>query len=214
MHPSIRSAADLKGKSVAVTGFSGLPYTGLLLCLKELGMTKDQVVPLNIGGKSARFEACSATCARGNSRSAVHHVGGQRRLPFAGRFGAAGCTLSAQHRRGVRENLRDDADGRAIRRGAGGRHALLPRQANKEDSLKILAKYLRLPLEKNRALIEEGYETYRDMMLRKPYADPGAMKILVDIIAESNPKAKGMNLAALIDSSFVERLDREGAFEK
>ena len=57
VHPSIRSAADLSGKSVAITSFSGLPYTGLLLCLKELGMTKDQVVPLNIGGKSARFEA-------------------------------------------------------------------------------------------------------------------------------------------------------------
>jgi hypothetical protein len=80
--------------------------------------------------------------------------------------------------------------------------------------MKILAKYLRLPLEKNRALIEEGYETYRDSMLRKPYADPGAMKILLEIIAESNPKAKGMNLATLIDSSFVERLDREGVFEK
>ena len=46
-----------RGKSVAITGFSGLPYTGLLLCLKELGLTKDQVVPLNIGGKAARFES-------------------------------------------------------------------------------------------------------------------------------------------------------------
>ena len=40
VHPSIKSAADLKGKSVAITSFSGLPYTGLLLCLKELGLTK------------------------------------------------------------------------------------------------------------------------------------------------------------------------------
>ncbi|MGN6730719.1 MAG: ABC transporter substrate-binding protein, partial [Candidatus Binatia bacterium] len=32
--PAIKSAGDLKGKSVAVTSFSGLPYTGLLLCLK------------------------------------------------------------------------------------------------------------------------------------------------------------------------------------
>ncbi|HWH75944.1 MAG TPA: ABC transporter substrate-binding protein, partial [Candidatus Binatus sp.] len=57
VHPSIRSAAELRGKSVAITSFSGLPYTGLLLCLKELGMSKDQVVALNIGGKSARFES-------------------------------------------------------------------------------------------------------------------------------------------------------------
>ena len=34
VHPSIRSAADMRGKSVAITGFSGLPYTGLLLSLE------------------------------------------------------------------------------------------------------------------------------------------------------------------------------------
>src|SRR4026208_1787350 len=61
VHPSIRSAADMRGKSVAITGFSGLPYTGLLLSLKELGLSKDQVVPLNIGGKAARFEALLST---------------------------------------------------------------------------------------------------------------------------------------------------------
>jgi len=86
--------------------------------------------------------------------------------------------------------------------------------ANKEENIRILAKYLRVPLDKNRAMVEEGYETYRDMLLKKPYADPSAMKILLDVIAESNPKAKNINLASLIDSSFVERLDREGLFGK
>ena len=52
------------------------------------------------------------------------------------------------------------------------------------------------------------------MLLKKPYADPSAMKILLDVIAESNPKAKNINLASLIDSSFVERLDRDGVFGK
>jgi hypothetical protein len=52
------------------------------------------------------------------------------------------------------------------------------------------------------------------MMLKKPYADPNAMKILLEMIAESNPKAKGVNLSSLIDSSFVERLDHEGIFDR
>ena len=43
------------------------------------------------------------------------------------------------------------------------------------------------------------------MLLEKPYADPSAIKILLDVIAESNPKAKNVNLASLVDSSFVER---------
>jgi len=50
--------------------------------------------------------------------------------------------------------------------------------------------------------------------LKKPYADPDAMKLLLEMIGESNPKAKNINVAALIDSSFVERLDREGLLEK
>ena len=59
-----------------------------------------------------------------------------------------------------------------------------------------------------------GYETYRETMLKKPYADAAPMKLLVEVIAETNPKAKGINLAALIDSSFVERLDRDGVLDK
>jgi hypothetical protein len=40
------------------------------------------------------------------------------------------------------------------------------------------------------------------------------MKILLEIIAESNPKVKSLNLASVVDASFVERLDREGLFDK
>ena len=87
-------------------------------------------------------------------------------------------------------------------------------KSNEEESIKILAKYLRMPLEKNRAMIEEGYETYRQMMLKKPYADPSAMKILTAMIAEANPKARKIDLASLVDSSFVEQLERDGVFDR
>jgi len=87
-------------------------------------------------------------------------------------------------------------------------------KSNKDESMRILAKYVWVPLDRNRAMIEKGCETYRDMMLKKPYADPSAMKLLVEMIAESNPKAKSINVASLVDSTFVERLDREGAFDR
>ena len=215
VHPSIRSAAELRGKSVAITGFSGLPYTGLLLSLKELGMSRDQVVPLNIGGKTARFEALLA------NRVAAAILD----PPYTTMAAKEGyrllvdlAPLDVPYLRNIvavsEKTLRDDSatvarfvtalvEGMQFNRN----------KANKEESMRILAKYLRLPLEKNRAMIEEGYETYRDMMLKKPYADPAAMKLLLEMIAESNPKAKNINVASLIDSSFVERLDRSGIFD-
>jgi ABC-type nitrate/sulfonate/bicarbonate transport system substrate-binding protein len=86
--------------------------------------------------------------------------------------------------------------------------------ANKDECMRILAKYLRLPLDKQRAAVEEGYETYRDVMLRKPYPDPNAMKLQLELVAEANPKAKALNLATLVDASFVEKLDRDGVLDK
>ena len=216
VHPSIRSAADLRGTSVAITGFSGLPYTGLLLSLKELGMLKDQVVPLNIGGKSARFEALLANrvpaAILDPPYTTMAAKEGYRLLVDL-------APLDVPYLRNIvavsEKTLRDDSgtvarfvtalvEGMQFNRN----------KANKDESMRILAKYLRVPLEKNRAMIEEGYETYRDMMLKKPYADPGAMRLLLEMIAESNPKAKNINVASLVDSSFVERLDREGMLEK
>ena len=69
-------------------------------------------------------------------------------------------------------------------------------QFNRNKS-KILAKYSRMLLEKNRAMIEEGYETYRELMLKKPYADPSALKILTAMIGEANPKARNIDPASL-----------------
>lgn len=214
VQPAIKSAADLKGKSVAVTSFSGLPYTGLLLCLKELGMSKDQVVPLNIGGKTARFEAL----VHGRVAAAILDP------PYTTMATKAGykllvdlAPLDVAYLRNVvavsEKSLREDNATIARFTEALSEGMRYYRdKTNREESLRILAKYLRVPLDQNRAMLEEGYETYRDMLLRKPYADPAAMKILLEVISDSNPKARNLNLTSLIDSSFVERLDRQGYF--
>ncbi len=216
VHPSIKSAADLKGKSVAITGFSGLPYTGLLLSLKELAMTKEQVVPLNIGGKTARFEALlgnkvpaaildppyTTLAAKDGYKLLVDLA--PLDVPYLRNIVAVSDKSLREDSRTVARFVAALAQGIQYYRNI----------ANKEDTMRVLAKYLRVPLDQNRAMIEEGYETYRDMMLKKPYPDPSALKIIVEMIAESNPKAKNVNLASVIDASFVERLDKEGVFDR
>src|SRR5262249_34279082 len=179
-----------KGKVVAMTRFGGLRYTGLLLCLKELGLTREQVVPLNIGGKAARFESL----VKNKNAAAILDP------PYTTMAGKEGFKLIfdltpldvsflrdilsvsekflREEPRVVSKFVEALAEGMLFYRNS----------ANKEENIRILAKYLRVPLDKNRVMVEEGYETYRDMLLKKPYADPSAMKILLDVIAESNPK--------------------------
>src|SRR5215470_3269992 len=186
VNPAIKSASDLKGKSVAITSFSGLPYTGLLLCLKQLGMTKEQVVPLNIGGKSARFEApvggkvpaaildppYTTLAAKEGFKFLVDLA--RLDVPYLRNIAAVSERYSRDDPRTVARFIEAFVEGIHFYRN----------KANKEESMKILAKYMRLPLDKNRATIEEGYETFREMTVKKPYPDPNAMRMNLEIIAE------------------------------
>ena len=173
-------------------------------------------MPLNIGGKSARFEALLSNkvpaAILDPPYTTMAAKEGYNCSWIRRRWTCPICAISSRFRRSfLREDSRTVsrfvaalAEGMQFNRN----------KSNKEESIKILAKYLRMPLEKNRAMIEEGYESYRDMMLKKPYADSSAMKILIEMIAEANPKARNINVASLVDSSFVGRLEREGAFDR
>ena len=169
VHPSIKSAADLKGKSVAITSFSGLPYTGLLLCLKELGLAREQVVPLNIGGKAARFEALvnnkvPAAILDPPYTTMAAKEGFKLIVDLAPLDVPYLRNIVAVSERSLREDPRTISKFvEALSEGI----QFYRNKANKEENMRILAKYLRVPLDKNRAMIEEGYETYREYVTEK-----------------------------------------------
>jgi NitT/TauT family transport system substrate-binding protein len=58
--PDIRSAADLKGKSVGISAFGSETDIAISLALKKLGLDRKDVTVLQIGGSSQRFAALSA----------------------------------------------------------------------------------------------------------------------------------------------------------
>lgn len=58
--PDIRSAADLKGKSVGISAFGSETDIAISLALKKLGLDRKDVTILQIGGSSQRFAALSA----------------------------------------------------------------------------------------------------------------------------------------------------------
>lgn len=53
----VKTAADLKGKCVAVSTYGGTSHGAVILSLKALGLTPDDVVITEVGGQSARIAA-------------------------------------------------------------------------------------------------------------------------------------------------------------
>jgi len=58
--PEIKSAADLKGKSVGISAFGSETDIAISLALKKLGLDRKDVTILQIGGSSQRFAALTA----------------------------------------------------------------------------------------------------------------------------------------------------------
>ncbi|MBI4524766.1 MAG: ABC transporter substrate-binding protein [Deltaproteobacteria bacterium] len=216
VQPEIKSAGDLKGKSIGISDFSGLPYTALLLSLKELGLKKEDVTYLKTGGKSLRYQALLAKRVHGVILDPPYTTMAQKE---GFRLIVDLTRLDVPYLRTViavsEKNLHQDAGTvtrfvEAVSEGI----QFYREKANREESIRILGKYLRVPLDKGRAMLEEGYETYREMTLKKPYPDANGLQIVLETIAEANPKAKNVHPGQFIDGSFVERLDREGFFER
>ena len=214
VRPEIKSGADLRGKTIGISDFSGLPYTALLLSLKELGLKKEEITYLKTGGKSLRYQSLLAKRVDGAVLDPPFTTMAQQQglnllvdlsrldVPYLRSAIAVSDKKVAQDRSTVTAFV--TALSEAIQ--------FYKNPRNSEDSMRILAKYLRLPLDKNRGMIEEGYTTYRDMTKVKPYADPRDLKMIFESLAESNPKAKNVAPASVVDNSFVERLDKEGVF--
>ncbi len=216
LQPEIKSAAELKGKSIGISDFSGLPYTALLLCLKELGLKKDDVTYLKTGGKSLRYQALVSKRVHGAILDPPFTTMAQKEgfrlivdlsrldIPYLRTVIAASDKFLQQDPGTALRFVEAVSEGMQFYRNP----------ANQEEGLRILAKYLRASMDKNRAMLEEGYDTYRAMTVKKPYPDPNGLQIILDTIAESNPKAKNVNPASFVDGSLVARLDRDGFFDK
>jgi len=216
VQPDIKSGADLKGKSIGISDFSGLPYTALLLCLKELGLKSEDVTFLRTGGKSLRYQALLSKRVHGAILDPPFTTMAQKEgfrlivdltplnVPYLR------TVIAVSEKSLVQDTVTLTSFVEAVSQGI----EFYRNKSNKEENIRILAKYLRVPLEKNRAMVEEGYETYRDMTMNKPYPDPAGLQIILDTLAESNPNARGVNPAAFVDTSFVGRLDKEGFYAK
>lgn len=63
---NVASAADLKGKSIAVSRFGSQSYAGALLALKSVGLTTKDVTITQVGNDSARLAALKSGSVAGS----------------------------------------------------------------------------------------------------------------------------------------------------
>ena len=210
--PDIKRPEQLRGKRLGITTFGSstdsaarfaLPKWGLKsgtdVVLLQLGGVPEVLAALGSGAIDAGILSDPTTIAA--RKAGFHRLASLRELGLNVQHAAI-----AARRSYVRAN--PDVSERFLRAYS---EAILYFHTDREGTLQVMSKYLR---RMDRESIVESYDNHLTIIPREPYPTLEGIQFILDELAKDDPRAKQIKPEALIDKSFIEKLDREGFFKK
>ena len=211
---NIKSAEDLKGKSIGISRFGSVSDVAARELLKGLGLKPmEDVKILQVGGASERAAGFSRKIIAGfpSPPGNVHLIPGglphrilanmadsekPYPLPFI-------CAVTTKRYLAKNRPVVKRAVMALIETG----HFF---KTNKDATQKLIAKYLRGA---NKAYLDSSYESTAKLIERVPYTTREGMKIQLEDALKQNPGSK-MTVDNLIDDSIVREIEKEGFIDK
>lgn len=211
---SIKSAEDLKGKSIGISRFGSVSDVAARELLKGLGLRPmEDVKIIQVGGASERAAGFSRGVIAGfpSPPGNVHLIPGglphriladmsNLKKPYPLPFICAVTTKSylAKNRSIVRRVMMSLIEGSHYFKN------------NREGTQKIVAKYQRSA---NKAYLDSSYDSTFKILERVPYTTREGMKIQLDDALKQAPGSK-VTVDSLIDDSVVRELEKEGFIDR
>ncbi|MGN6719577.1 MAG: ABC transporter substrate-binding protein [Candidatus Binatia bacterium] len=209
---AIKSAADLKNKKIGVSRFGSLTDMALREALRHYKLIPDKdVTILQTGGEATRFAALTSGAIDGAMLSGDKLVQAEKmgyhvtidlsQLPIY--YPVNGVITSrkfvAANRGIARGFLRAWVEGIKIFK------------TDKDQSLKVLAKYLKI---QDREILEKSPEIYRPVYKKIPYGDRRAVKFALEQMAKEIPESANLNADDFIDNSILSELEKSGFIDQ
>ena len=211
---SIKTAEDLKGKSIGISRFGSVSDVAARELLRGLGLRPmEDVKILQVGGASERAAGFSRGVIAGfpSPPGNVHLIPGglphrvladmaDLKKPYPLPFICAVTTKSylAKNRSIVKRVMMSLIESS---------HYF---KTNKAGTQKIVAKYLRAA---NKAYLDASYNSTAKIIERVPYTTREGMKIQLDEALKQSTASK-VTVDSLIDDSIVRELEKEGFIDR
>ena len=207
----VRSPSQLIGKKVGVGAFGGLDDTAMRFALRQLGLDPNKDVTIIVtGGKATRLAGLTQGAIAGAVIDPPYTLDAKKMgLNFLFDFLEAGPktvygTISAkdsyvqQNQEIFRSLLKAHIE------------AVQFYKTRKSESIKIMAKYMRVPLPGKLEEMEETYDAFVRTTSCKSYVDLEGVAELLKELAPKNPKAKSADPHSFIDSRILRELEETG----
>jgi len=209
--PEIKTAAQLKGGTVAIATFGGLSDSLSRVALQKLGLNPAKDVTLvQIGTIPERLSALESGKVQAAMLNAPDNFRAQKRglynlvevrLPYQGI--GVGTTRTF-----IREN--PDVVRRYVKSQIEAVHRL---KTDREAGIRVLAKYLGI---QDREVLERAYDdSITDEKLPpKQYPSLEGIKKILEPLGETDPKAKAAKPEDFVDMRFIKELDDSGFIDE
>jgi NitT/TauT family transport system substrate-binding protein len=203
VQPEINRVEDLRGKSLGVTRFGSITDNLTRILLRKYGL-ENAVSVRQMGGTievSAAFQNRLIAGAVTSEMRVTPPSQAKVLLQLVDMGIPYSMNMIAVQREYLRRN--PDVVENAVRAYVDG---LAFMHGNKERALKIIAKYSRLNDPKQ---IDQFYDDAMTYLDRVPRAEPEAVQTILEFMGK-----KGIALDTFQDNSIIDKLTREGFFEK
>src|ERR1700752_895693 len=206
--PEIKGVEQLKGKKFGVSRFGSSADFGMRALLKRLGVdpVKEATI-LQIGDEPARIAAITSGNIDGTVVNAPFAMEAERlklnivadsvkmNIPFFN-TGLLGTKRFMEKQEAKLMNfLRAYLE------------AIKVLKTDRDYSVKALGQFTRV---QNLKALQEGYDYFNNQLQPVPYPSVEAIKAVVAQIAETNPKARGIEAKSYVNDRYLKRLEEEG----
>jgi ABC-type nitrate/sulfonate/bicarbonate transport system substrate-binding protein len=210
--PDLKRPEDLKGKTLAISGFGSATDTAARLALKGWGLNPDTdvslvpaggVPPILAGMTTKQFDA-GILSPPTNTRA---RQAGFYELINLAKDGPEypSVTIGALREYVAQNPQVVSAVIRAYSRG------LQRFKTDKAFAKQVLAKYLQLNED---SVLEDTWAQFAPVFDVPPYVTARGFETAIDFVAQSQPAAKGTSVERHLDASFVKQLDESGFFKQ
>ncbi len=209
--PEIKRAEDLKGKTLAISGFGSSSHVASFLMLQHFNLEekRDRITFVAIGDEPTRVQALMA--GRIDSTIADPSVSGvlkQKGFSYLGNLKQLGVPFVLNSvittRRFLKENPHTAEA--VVKSLVEGNSAIL-NPANRARVTEILAQHLRLPAKE----AARAYEELLPTVERRPYPSMEAVKATIEVMGLRNPKIAQLKPEDLVDVSILRKLEQSGS---
>ena len=210
--PEIKSVEQLKGKKFGVSRYGSSADFGMRAMLKKLGIDPlKEATILQIGDEPSRIAAIKSGNIDGTVANAPFGIEAERlKLNVLADSVKMDIPFFNTGLLGSRRFL-DKQEAKVLNFLRAYLEAIKVLKTERDYSIKALAQFTRV---QNLKAVQEGYDYFVKQLEPVPYPSVAAMQAVVDQIAETNPKARGIDAKNYVTDKYLKRLEEEGFMKK